>query len=816
MTSGAPDLGGRTRLGARLEKIGVEAARRRHHRVVVERSFESQPRDAPAAGRRRLPHQRRSPSAIGAHAVDDAGSVVKDAPVAVARDQRLAVGSRVVLREERAQQAAGAAPAAQLDRDAVPARSQQRIERIGVERRARVVGAGSDAPAVDVEDVGLVGEEADAGAGRRGVELEVADGVEGHAARCARERPRPRSTAPRRSGAAATPGAAPRAPPTPAPPRRPRDRRRRATTRAALRAARCVIRAGNLASRRRRTRGRLWTPLGGFCTVGGVHRNTSGRGSRGAPARPAPQPNRDGQRVAVMGAIPARYGSTRLPGKALLPLAGRPLIEHVYRRVKGVEALDGVVVLTDDQRIVEAVEGFGGRCELTPSDCVSGTDRVAWAARRWNAAAVVNVQGDEPLIDTGELGTVVRHLIEHPEDPMVTLATECPEDLVEDPNAVKVVLSRAGYALYFSRSPVPYARRPGAAAAAAARRRLRLSAGGAARARGARAEPARDHRVARAAAGARERLSDPGATVVRSRRSGSTPRRISNGSRRMIEAGRDVEGKRRELDGDQVHLRHRRRGLVPRQGRGCGLGGSDPRGARLQRHADEARPLRQRRSGDDVALPARRGLRHRRRRRDRPRSRALRALHPHADLAPPQLHHRQDLRGGHQQGAARRLPRLDGPGHPARHRRDQEGDDAPRRRRRHRHRRDRRHRGRHRVAAVPRGHPPAPPRARAQQRRQPPPDAGALHRRRRRAQDQADAALGARAARDRHLARRAALSRRSPALERPQEEDRALHQPRARPRDRGARRRRRSTKCRSCSAARVSTRSCSISSTCRS
>ena len=126
-----------------------------------------------------------------------------------------------------------------------------------------------------------------------------------------------------------------------------------------------------------------------------------------------------------------------------------------------VEALAGVVVLTDDDRIMEAVEGFGGRCELTPADCASGTDRVAWAARRWSASAVVNVQGDEPLVDPVELESVVRHLIEHPEDPMVTLATECPEDLVEDPNAVKVVLSRAGYALYFSRSPIPFVRHAG-------------------------------------------------------------------------------------------------------------------------------------------------------------------------------------------------------------------------------------------------------------------------------------------------------------------------------------------------------------------
>jgi 3-deoxy-manno-octulosonate cytidylyltransferase (CMP-KDO synthetase) len=165
--------------------------------------------------------------------------------------------------------------------------------------------------------------------------------------------------------------------------------------------------------------------------------------------------------VGVIAAIPARYGSTRLPGKALLPLAGRPLIEHVYRRVSGVGGLDGVVVLTDDARIVEAVERFGGRCELTPADCASGTDRVAWAARRWGAAAVINVQGDEPLIDPAELAALARHLIEHPEDPMVTLATECPEDLVDDPNAVKVVTSRAGYALYFSRATIPHPRHRG-------------------------------------------------------------------------------------------------------------------------------------------------------------------------------------------------------------------------------------------------------------------------------------------------------------------------------------------------------------------
>ena len=163
----------------------------------------------------------------------------------------------------------------------------------------------------------------------------------------------------------------------------------------------------------------------------------------------------------MIAAIPARYHSVRLPGKALLSVAGRPLIERVYRRVEQVPNLDGLVVLTDDERISRVVEGFGGACELTPKDCASGTDRVAWAARDWQASAVVNVQGDEPLVDVDDLSAVVKHLTEAPEDPVVTLATECPPDLIDDPNAVKVVTDRQGYALYFSRSPIPYFRRPG-------------------------------------------------------------------------------------------------------------------------------------------------------------------------------------------------------------------------------------------------------------------------------------------------------------------------------------------------------------------
>ncbi len=164
-------------------------------------------------------------------------------------------------------------------------------------------------------------------------------------------------------------------------------------------------------------------------------------------------------RGTVVGAIPARYGSTRLPGKPLLPLAGRPMIEHVHSRVMEASGLDRVVVLTDDERIAAVVERFGGEVELTPVECASGTDRIAWAARGWQGvAAVVNVQGDEPLIDPEAVGRVARHLVDHPEDPIATLAVPAEPGEEDVAAVVKVVCDLAGYALYFSRSRIPFPR----------------------------------------------------------------------------------------------------------------------------------------------------------------------------------------------------------------------------------------------------------------------------------------------------------------------------------------------------------------------
>lgn len=164
---------------------------------------------------------------------------------------------------------------------------------------------------------------------------------------------------------------------------------------------------------------------------------------------------------AIIGAIPARFAASRLPGKPLREIAGRPMIEHVYRRASQATTLERVVVLTDDRRIAEAVEGFGGEVEMTPADCRSGTDRIASAAARWRAKGVVNIQGDEPLIDPLAIDAIARHLLDH-DDPMVTLASPAEAADVVNPNVVKVVTDLRGYALYFSRAGIPFARQESA------------------------------------------------------------------------------------------------------------------------------------------------------------------------------------------------------------------------------------------------------------------------------------------------------------------------------------------------------------------
>ena len=159
--------------------------------------------------------------------------------------------------------------------------------------------------------------------------------------------------------------------------------------------------------------------------------------------------------------IPARYGSSRLPGKPLKDIAGKPMIEWVYRQTLGSGASE-VIVATDDERIAEACRGFGAPVELTSAEHPSGTDRIAELARRFEWAddqIVVNVQGDEPLISPVSIAQTARLLAWHPDATIATLAAPLDRDAqFEDPNFAKVVTDHAGWALYFSRAPIPWPR----------------------------------------------------------------------------------------------------------------------------------------------------------------------------------------------------------------------------------------------------------------------------------------------------------------------------------------------------------------------
>ncbi|MEE9583935.1 MAG: 3-deoxy-manno-octulosonate cytidylyltransferase [Candidatus Brocadiales bacterium] len=165
--------------------------------------------------------------------------------------------------------------------------------------------------------------------------------------------------------------------------------------------------------------------------------------------------------------IPARYGSTRLPGKCILPEAktvtGKYVIEHVYSRVKEAETIEGVVVATDDQRIYDVVKGFGGCVRKTSPGHNSGTERVAEVAKELDPDIdiIVNVQGDEPEVRPDMVDTVVSALSDDPKAVMSTLANPITsQSELNDPHAVKVVIDNNGYALYFSRSPIPYGNHP--------------------------------------------------------------------------------------------------------------------------------------------------------------------------------------------------------------------------------------------------------------------------------------------------------------------------------------------------------------------
>lgn len=156
--------------------------------------------------------------------------------------------------------------------------------------------------------------------------------------------------------------------------------------------------------------------------------------------------------------IPARYASTRLPGKPLLDICGKPLIQRVWEVVSRTRGLDAVVVATDDARIADAVRAFGGKACMTSPDCRSGSDRVREVAASLAADVYVNVQGDEPLLDPSAIETLLAVFTRDESVQVATLCSRINEEQARSPHQVKVIRDHAGNALYFSRAPLPFVR----------------------------------------------------------------------------------------------------------------------------------------------------------------------------------------------------------------------------------------------------------------------------------------------------------------------------------------------------------------------
>ena len=163
--------------------------------------------------------------------------------------------------------------------------------------------------------------------------------------------------------------------------------------------------------------------------------------------------------MSIVAVIPARYGSTRFPGKPLAKATGKYLIQHVYEQVCSCRAIDRVIIATDDKRISRAAREFSADCVMTSPDHQSGTDRIAEVAANLSDEIIINVQGDEPDIASAALATLIASLKSPAEPRIATLARAFgPDEDPTDPNLVKVVLDEKGYALYFSRSVVPHCR----------------------------------------------------------------------------------------------------------------------------------------------------------------------------------------------------------------------------------------------------------------------------------------------------------------------------------------------------------------------
>jgi 3-deoxy-manno-octulosonate cytidylyltransferase (CMP-KDO synthetase) len=161
----------------------------------------------------------------------------------------------------------------------------------------------------------------------------------------------------------------------------------------------------------------------------------------------------------VLGVIPARFASSRFPGKALVTLKNKPILQHVWEKSMQARTLSEVLIATDDQRIFDAAVGFGAKVVMTRADHLSGTDRVSEAASTQECDIVVNIQGDEPLIDPAAIDLAAQALIDDPSLVMSTLkkCIDVPSEIT-NPNCVKVVTGFSGDAIYFSRCPIPYNR----------------------------------------------------------------------------------------------------------------------------------------------------------------------------------------------------------------------------------------------------------------------------------------------------------------------------------------------------------------------
>jgi 3-deoxy-manno-octulosonate cytidylyltransferase (CMP-KDO synthetase) len=161
----------------------------------------------------------------------------------------------------------------------------------------------------------------------------------------------------------------------------------------------------------------------------------------------------------AIGVIPARLGSTRLAQKVLLDIAGKPMLRHVWERAKKASLLDDVIIATDDKTVMDVAQRFGAKAVLTSTGHKTGTDRITEVVNPLDVKVVVNIQADEPLIHPAMINALASELLNNPSLVMATLAKKITDEKdIHDPNIVKVIMDKEGFALYFSRASIPYNR----------------------------------------------------------------------------------------------------------------------------------------------------------------------------------------------------------------------------------------------------------------------------------------------------------------------------------------------------------------------